>query len=472
MRKVLVALMAVALSATGLVAQSADPVINLRVQRAQPSTWVVPDCGLDKGNYLIGSGATYMMSGIQTSDSEKKERLFTNARNVVIEGIEKGQAGASGAWYYLGRAYLLLGDLEGADTALTRAQSLAPSCAKEIQLLRRNTWVALVNAGNTFLKDENRDSAEVLFRQANEIFQGEPNSFTSLAVLFNAEGQADSAITYFRKAVASTSDDPKAAESRDMAQYNLAALLSNEGRWSEAVPAWQQYLTWKPDDIDGKKAYARALRADGQPDAAAEIERELISSSGADVPIGDLMAAGVNFFNDQNYTEAAATFERVVKREPWNRDALFNMGNASLGAGDGPAVVKAGMALYAIEPMNEKSLQLLANGYQFEKNQKMIVKYVTEIEGLAFDFEVQQLLLQSGGAKVIGKATGRAAKTIDTKPIAPHSVTLVFEFLNETMGVVATSERTVRPLALGETAVVEAEGLGAGIVGWRYSVKK
>jgi len=272
--------------------------------------------------------------------------------------------------------------------------------------------------------------------------------------------------------VTSAGDDPKLAEGRDMAQYNLSALLSNEGRYGEAVAAWEQYLKWKPDDMEGKKAYARALRADGQPDAAAEIERELINESGADVPIADLMAAGVNFFNDKNYTEAAATFGRVVTRQPWNRDALFNMGNSYLGSQDGPGVVKAGMALYAIEPMNERSVQLLANGYQLEKDQANIVKYVTEIEGMAFNLDIEQVLLQSGGAKVIGTATGRAAKKIDTKPIAPHPVTLVFEFIDESMAVVATSERTVPALGVGETSVVEAEGLGAGIVGWRYKVKK
>jgi tetratricopeptide (TPR) repeat protein len=391
---------------------------------------------------------------------------------VAIEGIEKGQAGASGAWYYLGRAYLQLGDLQGADTALARAESLAPECAKEIQSLRRNTWVALVNAGNTFLKDENRDSAEVLFRQANEIYRGEPNSFTSLAVMFNAAGQSDSAIFYFQKAVSSAGSDPKNTEGRDIAQYNLAALLSNEGRWKESVAAWEQYLAWKPGDIDGRKAYARSLRADGQPDAAAEIERELINDSGADVPVNDLMTAGVNFFNDKNYLEAAATFERVVKREPWNRDALFNMGNSYLGAQDGPGVVKAGLALYAIEPMNERSVQLLANGYQLEKDQKMIVQYFTELEAMAFNLDVEQLLLQAGGARLVGTATGRAAKTIDTRPIAPHPVTLVFEFLDDKMTVVATSERTVPALGVGETSVVEVEGLGTGIVGWRYRVKK
>ena len=95
-----------------------------------------------------------------------------------------------------------------------------------------------------------------------------------------------------------------------------------------------------------------------------------------------------------------------------------------------------------------------------------------EPEALAFNLEIEQVILQSGGAKVIGTATGRAAKTIDTKPIAPHPVTLVFEFVNDKMEVVASSERTVPALSVGQTQVVEAEGLGAGIVGWRYRVKK
>jgi len=472
MQKVLVALAAIAASAGTLAAQSGDAPVNLRVQRAQPTQWSVPDCGLNKGNFLIGSSATYLSSGYSTSDSEKKARLFTNARNVAIEGIEKGQAGASGAWYFLGRAYLQLGDLQGADTALARAQSLAPECAENIQLLRRNTWVALLNAGNGFLKDENTDSAEILYRQANEIYQGEPNAYSSLGVLFVNAGQQDSAIVYFQKAVTAAGDNPKYAEGRDVAAYNLAAQLSNAGRWKEAVAAWQQYLKWKPDDLDAKKAYARALRADGQPDAAAELERALIQEGGAELPVSDLMTAGVNFFRDSNYTEAAATFARVVKREPWNRDALFNMGNAYLGALDGPGVVKAGEALVAIEPMNEKSMQLLGQGYQLEKDQKKIVQVFTDVEAMAFNLDIEQLLLQSGGAKVIGTATGRAARTIDTKPIAPHPVTLIFEFLDDKMNAVATSERTIPALGVGEKSVVEVEGLGTGIVGWRYRVKK
>ena len=296
----------------------------------------------------------------------------------------------------------------GADTALTRAQTLTPACTKDIQAIRRTTWIPLVNAGVQFAKDKNTDSAVVLYHQANLIYQGEPNAFTNLGVLYSTTNQPDSAIVYFQKAVNSAGTDAKGTDARDQAQYNLSALLSNQGRWPEAVAAWQQYLKWKPDDADAKKAYARALRASGQPDAAAEIERGLIATGSAEVSNDDLMTAGVNFFNDKNYAEAAETFGRVVQREPWNRDALFNQANAYLGAGNGPELVKTGTALHAIDPMNESSLKLLAQGYQLEKNQDMTIKLYTELEALPFSITVDLLTLESGGAKLSGKAVGRA----------------------------------------------------------------
>jgi len=471
MRKVLAGVLMVAGAAAGLAAQAQGQTADVRVAQAQPNKWEVPNCGLEKGNFLIGSGATYIATGTQQSDPAKRAHQFNEAVRVVLDGISKGQAGVSGAWYYLGRAYLYQGNIVGADTALTRAQQLAPSCTKDIQTTRRISWIPLVNAGVQFMKNKNNDSAVVLFQQANLIYQGEPNAYTNLGVLYNSIDQPDSAIAYFQKAVTAAGTDSAGAETRDQSQYNLAALLSNQGRWPQAVAAWQQYLKWKPDDLDGKKAYARALRANGQPDAASEIERGLIASGAAEVSTDDLMTAGVNFFNDKNYAEAAETFGRVVQREPWNRDALFNMANSYLGAGNGPELVKAGTALHAIDPMNENSLKLLAQGYQLEKNKDLTIKLYTELEALPASLTVTEVTLQAGGGKVAGTAVGREARTIDTKPIAPHPVTVVFEFLNKDMAVVATSERVIPSLNPGQSSAFEAEGLGAGIVGWRYHAK-
>jgi hypothetical protein len=101
----------------------------------------------------------------------------------------------------------------------------------------------------------------------------------------------------------------------------------------------------------------------------------------------------------------------------------------------------------------------------------MTIKLYTELEAMPFSLTMDEFSLTSGGARAAGTATGRAAKTVEGKPIAPKPVTLLFEFVDQGKAVVAASERVVPPLKEGETVRVEAEAVGGGIVGWRYRPK-
>ena len=97
----------------------------------------------------------------------EQKRALDSGEKVLLEAMQQNdQEENPAAWYYLGRIYLQRGDIYGADSALTRAEKLAPSCAKDIDGYRRNAWVALIKAGNGFEEQKNLDSALVLYRQA------------------------------------------------------------------------------------------------------------------------------------------------------------------------------------------------------------------------------------------------------------------------------------------------------------------
>ncbi len=119
---------------------------------------------------------------------------------------QNGQDKNPAAWYYLGRIYLQMGDLYGADSSLTKAAQLAPNCAEEINNYRKNAWVALIKAGSKFEDEKNVDSALALYREAGTIYQGSPVTYYQIAAIMNDKGNPDSAAAYFGKAAAAPAE--------------------------------------------------------------------------------------------------------------------------------------------------------------------------------------------------------------------------------------------------------------------------
>src|SRR6476469_2202655 len=113
-----------------------------------PTQYQAANCGIKPNHFKVGSAAGYLKSAIETDVPESKTRILGQGQKVVLEAIQQnGQEKNPAAWYYLGRIYLMQGDLYHGDSALTKAEALAPGCAKEIAGYRRNAWVALVKAG-------------------------------------------------------------------------------------------------------------------------------------------------------------------------------------------------------------------------------------------------------------------------------------------------------------------------------------
>ncbi len=333
MRIVIPALLGITLAAVP--AQAQEPEFNDRVAKALPSGWSDPACSIKEGNFLVASGSTYLNSATKTPVPDNKRRMYRDAVEVLHRAIlEKGQSDNGAAWYYLGRAYMRQGDVAGLDSSFTRAIELVPECADHINEYLRSAWMALIRPGVEFLQAGDTDSALVLLRMANDVYQEEPFASFYHGILFANAELTDSAAYYFRLAADLAGQHESLAADRDKATFNLAIVLGNMEEWAVAAATWEQYLEWVPDDLEAQKALARSYRKSGQDEKAQAIEAILLAA--ATSPSADLEGMsstdvynfGVNAFNDGNFATAAEAFGTVLTEEPHNRDAMYNRTNA------------------------------------------------------------------------------------------------------------------------------------------------
>ncbi len=476
----------VILSVAASAAQAQQPAPNSRVAAAMPSKYEAADCGIKPNHFKVSSGASYLKTSIETEVPENKARSLGNGQRVLLEAIQKnGQEKNPAAWYYLGRIYLREGDLARADEALTKAEQLAPQCHDDIGRYRRAAWAALINAGGQFEEKKNPDSALVMFRDAATIYRDSPRPYYGIATVMNETGQTDSAAYYFGQAAAAGANatDTTERQIRDRSAFNQGALLLNDKKYDEAAAAFERYLKWAPNDLEAKKGLASAYRGAGKVEQAQAIEKEVVAAGGAPAPAGgggaaggapgsqDLMAVGVNFYNDKKDADAATAFEKVVAAEPYNRDALSNLSNTYLAMKNGAKLAATATKLVAIEPLSENALKLLGEGYRQAGKVDDAVKTAEQVLALPADVKASSFDVTGAGATLTLTATGRSATTPGGKAIAPAAVPIVVEFLNATGGAVASQEAQIPALKAGESQEVKVAGQGSGITAWRYKRK-
>jgi tetratricopeptide (TPR) repeat protein len=470
--------------ATAAAAQ--QPTVNDRVAKAMPTSYQPAQCNIKPNHFKVASAAGYIKAAIETDVPDSKVRILGQAEKVDLEAMQQnGQDKNPAAWYYLGRVYLMQGKLAPADSALTKAEQLAPDCAKDIGVYRRNAWVALINAGSKFEEDKNTDSAFALYRQANSIYRASPLGFYRAASIWNDKGQPDSAAYYFGLAAASVPSD--ATDTTDVKYRNNSAfsqgvLLLNGKKYDQAAPVFEQYLKWVPNDAQAKRGLAAAYRGLGQTDKASALEKEVAASGGAGAGGGgggaggaagtdDIMSAGINLFKDKKYAEAAAAFEKVVAAEPYNRDALSSLANTYLALGNGPKLLETSQRLVAIEPMSESALKLMGEGYKESKKVDDAVKTAEQVLALPANVRAASFATQGNGASLTLTATGRTAQTPSGKPIAPAAVPITVEFINASGQPVASQEATIPAVNVGASEDVKVDAQGTGIAAWRYKRK-
>lgn len=468
---------------------------NQAVIEVQPGRYsdIQPTCqAFQGGHFRAKSGATYLKSALESP--ENRERLLNDAKRVLVQAITSdNQASSPMAWYWLGRVYLYQGDVVGADSALDRAQSLAPNCAEDLRKARLPTYGALLRPANAMMEAGKNDSAMIVLSQAAQFFPESPYAFQNLGILYFNKKQFDSAAANFSKAVelseARMATDTTVAQVWNQAIFNLAAAYQASGKNEPAIEALRKYLERNPNDADAKRALAGAYRAVGNADSAQVIENQLLASgqsagTGARNAEIDAFNAGLKAYQENNFKEAERILHQVLSDNPYFYNAVFTLAQTYLqlynSDSTSPArtrnvaadsLIAVGERLMSIAPLNENSIILVARGYQIKRNPDQTLKYINLQRALPVNIEIAEFQVTGEAATINGTATGRAARDPQEKAIPPAPLTLVVEFLDNQGTVLASQEVSINALKEGETQTFTATAQAPGIAAWRYRKK-
>jgi len=183
-----------------------------------------PPCELLPGNSKIDKGMQALRGAVERPD--QREPQLAQAKKALGEAIaQDNQSTNPAAWYYLGRYYVTVGDVVGADTALTRAATLAPKCAEDIATYRGELLSKLLNDGLSAWQDGKQDSALGLLQVAARLDPRSPKAFATVAALYASRSNDDSALAYYRLAARTAGDAAAFANDRREALTNAWHLV-------------------------------------------------------------------------------------------------------------------------------------------------------------------------------------------------------------------------------------------------------
>jgi tetratricopeptide (TPR) repeat protein len=474
----IVALASLVVAAAPLGAQTQ---YNLRVREAMHphGRYEPPICPLKGGDFRSSSAGLHLKTAAEgiaddnggarsEVDSKKYVDMVGQAVKSAMDAVAANQQSAAG-WYFLGRADLQLGDLRGADSALTKLEALSPDCSAAIKAMRQQAWVPLVNPSSEFIRTGQTDSSLAVLRDALTISRYYPQGYYNLGATFVATKQYDSALYYFQIAVEKAKADSQFTKTGTQATYNIASLYSQTNDYPHAIEWWKKYLALDSTDTGAKRNLASALRLSGNTAEAAQYESQLMSAGSLTTP--ELAGMGVRAFNDKNYAAAADAFQKILATEPLNHDAMYNLANCYLALNDGHKLIDASQKLLEVDPLGIANVKLLANGYRLLADTTKWVAAATQLQAMTIGVNVARFVPGKDSAKLVGSATGNAAVDANDKTIPPAAMTLVVEFLDNKGAVVTSQEVAIPALQPNAKQDINVEVAGAGIVAWRYHKK-
>jgi tetratricopeptide (TPR) repeat protein len=342
-----------------------------------------------------------------------------------------------------------------ADSAFDVVEQAMPQCESETEQYRRVPYVPLVNQAVNLYNAKQVDSAVALAERALAIYPKSPVAYNVIGNARQSKEDIPGAVDAFKKMLVAIGTDTAYADEKKQVMMNIGQLLASEAEGAEgakkqeyakqAADAYQAYLKEYPNDAGAQSGLARAQLLAGDSASAAKIYTDMLAAPDKYSDM-QLLEAGVNAARAERAKEASQLFEAGLKKNPYYRDGLFNLGVTYLSTNQLEKMPPILDRLTTVDPNNPENYRLWVNYFQdkvkAEKNpatkkqlSDSVLKYFKMFSEPTVKVSFNLFSRESGKATLAGN--------IENLGTAPKTYTLKVDFLDNTGNTVATQEATV-----------------------------
>lgn len=379
---------------------------------------------------------------------------------------------------------------EAMDSAMSIVEREKPACSDSTARYRNALLSGVLNAAIAHFNAKEYDDAVEFASAALLINVRSPHLGTALQVLAKSSpfaGNPGVGISAVERAIARMGTDAAFATTRATATFTQGTLVRDQAAKQDGAAKTEglrraaalfktaaDLAPNGPDAAAAMLAYTRAVKDAGDTGAVASVYADMLTSPGMYTAL-QLFEAGVAQANHQQFADAATLYESGLRKNPWHRDALFNVANVFLALHQPDKMAGVVERLRAADPMNPDVLRLAGAVWQErgrlttdararQMSQDSVTAYLDRASRLPARVTVTKFTV-GGDNKVT------LAGIVENTGTATASFAVRFDLLDSSGAAVGTVEVKADQVAAKGFHEFSAQFTASGAVAWRYTMK-
>ena len=473
-----------------------------------------PSCSIEEGSPKEVAQAYLRLNAAAGATSrDAKLKALREAIKQASTNFERGQ-NIPGRNYIMAKAYAMIlqdsllpmtttrGDLTvlgGAntervdlvvaiDSLLDAVEKAAPDCAAEAEGYRQNqAWLNMLNGAIAAVDRDQLDSAEALANRTLILHDKNPYGYQVLASIAARRGDVPKQAEMWKKVIEVSANDTTAKEVHTQASYYLGNIYAEQAQAAdgaektrlarEAQKLYRGYLEAVGDTVTPDLALVRGnlavvLTMAGDTLEIPKVYEPLLAAPDK-YTAADYLSAGDMAARLNRSADAVRLYESVIKQNPRERKALFNLAASYYSEKQYAKMVPVVQELVKIDPSYDENWKLLGYAYAMMQSEEKdparkkaltdsIIKYQKISDEMTSTVEIGEFAVAGNKATLVGTVMNR-------DPKATKNYTLKVEFLDKSGAVVATKEEAIAGVAPNTAKEFKVEVEQPGVTAFRYA---